>query len=740
MDEFTITDPSAPKRKDRNTKEIDETATTVFVSNLPLDYTDSTLETTFEKCGVVRRAFVVCERGKAAQSSRGFGYVIFSTVEEAESAVSSMNETKVGSNLITVSIAKPRQIKEESIPEAETESEPVSVSGIPKSLRDASTVLLSNLSKSTTQKKLFKRVKKVAEVTKIIFPGPEGANTARIILKKPKDTQTLVDKLNGHVFLGNELKVDFVHLKAARLVLRNVSFDCKEEDIRKLMSDHGRIKTVHIPLKPDGKSKGFAFVQYHSVYSASVALEHFTKEHVGLDGRPIAVDWAIQKDLYKELEDQQKRIALAEKAEEKEKLEESQENFQKELPKVSKDVSDGRTVFLKNVPFIATKEELERLFTPFGSIKKVSIVQKQFPSGDTMPKGTAFIEFRDADSAMKCIKASASADEASQDLSTTMRNSAAARAIASEGVGGIWLHGRLLDVAKAIPRDECAPETETKTDKRNLYLAREGLVLKESLVGEDLPKAYIDRRTALWSETKAKLDSPNYWVSATRLSVHNLPLAMQEKELGDLFLKSAKKSVPNSKLKQVKVVRDKERVDADGLLRSKRFGFVEFMDHQSALAALRDLNNNPHVLGKTKRLIVAFAIDDARKMHVRNTRIAKDKGLKRKSVPEEMIPQKKVKVEITKETPRVVKPKQKKVEAPLEGMEQKSKGKAARSAEKVPRNTGNILKSSEKTEKMPKKQKVDSQEENFDSLVEAYQKKLIGSKIERSAKKWYDLQ
>jgi RNA recognition motif-containing protein len=45
------------------------------------------------------------------------------------------------------------------------------------------------------------------------------------------------------------------------------------------------------------------------------------------------------------------------------------------------------------------------------------------------------------------------------------------------------------------------------------------------------------------------------------------------------------------------------RVNADGTLRSKGFGFVEFGSHVHALAALRVLNNNPayamHAYGGT---------------------------------------------------------------------------------------------------------------------------------------------
>lgn len=59
-------------------------------------------------------------------------------------------------------------------------------------------------------------------------------------------------------------------------------------------------------------------------------------------------------------------------------------------------------------------------------------------------------------------------------------------------------------------------------------------------------------------------------------------------------------------------MRDADRVDQSGQKRSKRYGFVEFVEHDVALAALRQLNNNPDVFTKDSRPIVEFAIEDMR--------------------------------------------------------------------------------------------------------------------------------
>jgi RNA recognition motif-containing protein len=43
------------------------------------------------------------------------------------------------------------------------------------------------------------------------------------------------------------------------------------------------------------------------------------------------------------------------------------------------------------------------------------------------------------------------------------------------------------------------------------------------------------------------------------------------------------------------------RVGADGLPKSRGFGFVEFSTHEAALAALRQINNNPLVFSAQVR-------------------------------------------------------------------------------------------------------------------------------------------
>ncbi len=50
-------------------------------------------------------------------------------------------------------------------------------------------------------------------------------------------------------------------------------------------------------------------------------------------------------------------------------------------------------------------------------------------------------------------------------------------------------------------------------------------------------------------------------------------------------------------VKQVKILRDADKAGTDGQAASKGLGFVELVEHEHALCALRQLNNNPVPFG-----------------------------------------------------------------------------------------------------------------------------------------------
>ncbi len=78
----------------------------LFVGNLPYDITDDDLNDAFSDSGVVRSARVISDRETGR--SRGFGFVEFSTDEDAALAVQNWNEKELGGRKLTVNEAQER--------------------------------------------------------------------------------------------------------------------------------------------------------------------------------------------------------------------------------------------------------------------------------------------------------------------------------------------------------------------------------------------------------------------------------------------------------------------------------------------------------------------------------------------------------------------------------------------------------------------------------------------------------
>lgn len=173
-------------------------------------------------------------------------------------------------------------------------------------------------------------------------------------------------------------------------------------------------------------------------------------------------------------------------------------------------------------------------------------------------------------------------------------------------------------------------------DKRNLYLAREGVITAGSEAAKHLSKADLQKREKAETEKKAKLKNPNYFVSTTRLCARNLPLSSTEKELEKIFSTSgAVKGGKPALVKKVLIMRSKDRMDGSGKGRALGFGFIEFATHKEALTALRQTNNNPEIFGSNRRPIVEFSIENSLALKAKQQRMSRSKNKEKPRIEEE---------------------------------------------------------------------------------------------------------
>ena len=80
-----------------------------------------------------------------------------------------------------------------------------------------------------------------------------------------------------------------------RVWVGNLSFDTTDESLTKAFESIGKVVSVKIPRRNDGRSKGFGFVEFETLEDANKAVEEW-KGQRELDGRPVEVNIAKPRD------------------------------------------------------------------------------------------------------------------------------------------------------------------------------------------------------------------------------------------------------------------------------------------------------------------------------------------------------------------------------------------------------------------------------------------------------------
>lgn len=101
------TPSEAPASKKPRLADVDQSLTTLHVTNLSPSVDTPALASHFSNCGTLKSCFVVCEKNNGP--SRGFGYVSFGDGKQAEQALKKLNGSLLAQGKISVGWAKRRQ-------------------------------------------------------------------------------------------------------------------------------------------------------------------------------------------------------------------------------------------------------------------------------------------------------------------------------------------------------------------------------------------------------------------------------------------------------------------------------------------------------------------------------------------------------------------------------------------------------------------------------------------------------
>ena len=558
-------------------------------------------------------------------------------------------------------------------------------------------------------------------------------------------------EFNGHVLDGKKLRVEIAERrhregedgsehKAKReaekeeakqppkLIVRNLPWTIKQpKQLEKLFLSYGKVKQAYIPRKSGGLLAGFGFVLMRGRANAEKAIAGVNGKEV--DGRTIAVDWAVKKEDYEKgvAEEEDEEVAGAEDEaedeesdggvdvdeedeesvgddkdpededdeemdeddddeDEDEEMDEEMDEEEQEQQKMHREEDKSATLFVRNLPFNCTDEDLEDHFSQFGSTRYARVVMDHATGRS---RGTGFVCFYNPEDARACLRevplrTGANAQQAVNKLAmgpSVLQNTE------TDPTGRYTLDGRVLQITQAVDKSQANKFTEEGNahrdrrdkDKRRLYLLSEGTIPSNSKLWQSLPPSEQTMREASLKQRKTLIEgNPSLSLSLTRLSVRNVPRSVDSKQLkalareavvgfatelkqgkrqrlsheelergGEEMVKAdlARKDAGKGIVKQAKVVFESEGgskvSEKGGAGRSRGYGFIEYYTHRSALMGLRWLNGHsidytvlqqkgtPHgnkaaqqeaLQDKKKRLIVEFAIENAQVVHRRQDR------------------------------------------------------------------------------------------------------------------------
>uniref|UniRef100_A0A7S3EBF9 RRM domain-containing protein n=1 Tax=Rhodosorus marinus TaxID=101924 RepID=A0A7S3EBF9_9RHOD len=415
--------------QDGSGKDLDKR--TLLVNRLSKSVTREDLEAAFSEVGVVRHCVVVTERG--GQESRGFGFVSFSLPEDAELALKELQGTSIGGQEIRLSYAnrRERNWSLESRGSEDANQEPrkprikayrVEEGDLPKASRQTTPIVVVEHTTVDAVNSVLQGLKKVVKVE-------EKDGAVVVVFNRFKTARAKISKLHGlksssgisHAFFQSEAR------RRERLIVRNLPFSAEEKELKEVFGKYGPLREVHLPKKPDGKARGFAFVEYFHGVDAMSAVK--TANGAKLGSRTLAVDIAVAKNKYLVLQDeavpeedeqdQPSDMKQNESEDDDEKAErgyadegdaegdkeESEENEGHREPQRAESTDEEilRTVFVRNVLLETTANELRLELKTFGDVEHCVLV-KDKATGRS--RGSAFVRFRDQSSVPKILKES----------------------------------------------------------------------------------------------------------------------------------------------------------------------------------------------------------------------------------------------------------------------------------------------------------------------------------------------
>ncbi|KAH6671597.1 nucleolar protein [Plectosphaerella plurivora] len=631
-----IPDNAVPKSKKAKT----EASSSLFVRSLPSDATNESLAAFFSEHFPVKHAAVVLD--PATKASRGFGFVTLTDAEDALEAKTKLNNEVWNGRRLVVDIAEARH-RDKNGP---VKAAPVArgKSSKQQAIEEAwvsPKLIIRNLPWSIkTSEQLAALFQPYGKIKFSDLPQDRGKlrGFGFITIRGQKNAENAIAAINGKLVDGRELAVDWAVTKD-EWQQKHGGQDEKETEVKTTKAI--KVKEEAPKIKDAKKKDAPEPAADDEDAQLKADLDNFLQNHMT----------NLEEESDKSDEDDEDEDEDEEDNNTEDALEESDEDDEDEpaaRPAKTTESNNKTTVFVRNLPFTTTDEQLKGHFQAFGPVRYARVVMDRATS---RPAGTGFVCFMDEADSKACVKA------APRPQPTMLANKKSIlQDDTADPEGRYTLDGRLLQVAQAVSKDDATRlaadggANRRANDKRKLFLLEEGQLDTRSPIYQSLSQAEIKMRDQSRQQRKKLVEgNPTLHMSLTRLAIRSIPRHLTSKDLKQLareacvgFAKDVKEGLRQPLSKEEKARANKEAKEAEhnrklkgkGIVRqakiefesrdggkvaettggkSRGYGFIEYSSHRWALMGLRWLNG--HLMeneeGRKQRLIAEFAIENA---------------------------------------------------------------------------------------------------------------------------------
>lgn len=337
----------------------------LYIGDLHPEVTEGLLFELFNRVGPVA-SIRVC-RDMVTRRSLGYAYVNFHNVQDAERALDTMNFTDIKSRPCRIMWSQ----RDPSLRK----------SGV-------GNVFVKNLAPTVDNKGLFDIFSVFGNILSCKITVDENGVSkgyGYVHYETAEAAESAIAKLNGQILEDREVYVglflrrqDRIRDKWTNLYFKQIPYTWEQEEVHKLFSDFGDIKSICLKVDPKINQK-FGFVDFADHESAQAALEVLNKKEVEVNGEKYELYVNPAQPKVERLRDLRYRS----------------ENIKMEL--VNK--YQGMNLYVKNLDESINDDQFREAFAPYGTITSAQIMRDEIGAS----KGFGFVCFSSPEEATRAM-------------------------------------------------------------------------------------------------------------------------------------------------------------------------------------------------------------------------------------------------------------------------------------------------------------------------------------------------